>query len=171
MKKFILLLALLNLVLRAAAQDPYTESTLVKRGDTVPSFSVMTLDGGTVSSEQLRGKVVLINFWATWCPYCVHELNHIQRGGLGNLMTDKDFVFLPISRGESRQTVEAFVGKRAYTFDVAIDPDQKVWNKFASRAIPRNFVIGRDGKVVFTSVGYSEQDFKHVKAAIEKALE
>ena len=63
------------------------------------------------------------------------------------------------------------VKKRGYTFSVAIDPDEKVWNKFATRAIPRNFVVDKNGKVVFTGVGYSEQDFLLVKRAIDKALE
>jgi len=171
MKKILLFLSSLSLALCAAAQDPYAESALVKPGDAVPSFSVKMLDGNTVSSGRLKGKVVLINFWATWCPYCIRELNHIQAGGLGELMKNRDFVFLPISRGESRRTVEAFVEKRAYTFDVAIDPDQTVWSKFATRAIPRNFVINRDGKVVFASVGYSEQDFEHVVTAVKRALE
>ena len=157
--------------LSLSAQDPYKDATKVRTGDDVPAFSVEMLDGKSVASPQLKGKVVLINFWATWCPYCIHELNHIQNGGLSAQMKNPDFVFLPISRGEQKATVLSFVKKRGYTFPVAIDPDQTVWNLFATRAIPRNFVVDKNGKVVFTGVGYSEQDFQLVKKAIDKALE
>ena len=86
-------------------------------------------------------------------------------------MRNPDFVFLPVSRGESRETVSAFVAKRGYTFPVAIDSDEKMWNLFATRAIPRNFVVDKSGVVVFTGVGYSAQDFQQVKKAVDKALE
>ena len=171
MKRAILFFAMLCSALTLSAQDPYANSTLVKTGDKVPAFSVEMLDGNTVTSKQMEGKVVLINFWATWCPYCIYELNHIHNGGLSQQLKNPDFIFLPISRGETRAAVSALVKKRGYTFSVAIDPDEKVWNKFATRAIPRNFVVDKNGKVVFTGVGYSEQDFLLVKRAIDKALE
>lgn len=170
MKRLVALLPMLLCAVSIFAQDPYQASTLVKKGQTVPSFSVTMLDGTSLTTKQLQSKVVLINFWATWCPYCIDELNHIQNGGLKKQMQNPDFVFLPISRGESRATVEAFVTKRGYSFDVAIDPKQEVWDKFATQAIPRNFVVDRNGKVTFVGVGYSKQDFPLLMQAIDQAL-
>ncbi len=171
MKKIAIIVFLLFCASGLRAQDPYQKTTLVKTGDRMPAFTVEMLDGKTLASEQLAGKVVLINFWATWCPYCIQELNHIHGGGLGRQMRNPDFVFLPVSRGESRETVSAFVAKRGYTFPVAIDSDEKMWNLFATRAIPRNFVVDKNGVVVFTGAGYSAQDFQQVKKAVDKALE
>ena len=81
--------------------------TLVKVGDPVPDFTVKMFDGSTVDIASLKGKVVLINFWATWCPPCRAELKQVQKQIIDRF-AGRDFVFLPISRGETREAVEKF---------------------------------------------------------------
>ena len=83
----------------------------------------------------------------------------------------KDFVFLPISRGEKAATVEAFRDQTGYTFPMGLDTDQSIFKLFATNYIPRNFLIGKDGKVKYVSVGYSAEDFAKLIEAIERALE
>ena len=128
-------------------------TTLVKAGDKAPDFTV-----------------VLLNFWATWCPPCRQELARVQSDVIDRF-AGRDFVFLPISRGETHQTVAAFREKTGYSFPMGLDPSQTVYDRYASNYIPRNFVIDRNGKVVLASVGYDPEEFDEMIKTIEKTLE
>lgn len=133
-------------------------TTLVKAGDMAPDFTVEMFDGSTVSLAELRGKVVLLNFWATWCPPCREELKHVQKQIIDRF-AGEEFVFLPISRGEAAKTVKAFLQKNGYKFPAGLDPEQAIYKRYASNFIPRNFVIDKQGKIAYLSVGYDEKEF------------
>ena len=150
-------------------QAKIEQSTIIKEGMMAPDFKVEMFDGEPIRLSELRGKVVLVNFWATWCPPCREELKHVQKEIIDRFK-GKDFVFLPISRGEKKATVEAFREKAGYTFPMGLDPKQSIFKLFASNYIPRNFLIGKDGKIVYLSVGYDEKEFKELISAIDKAL-
>lgn len=145
------------------------ETTLVEAGEEAPDFTVELFDGQHITLSSLRGKVVLLNFWATWCPPCREELKRVQKEIIDRF-AGRDFVFLPISRGEKRATVAAFREKTGYTFPMGLDPGQTIYDRYASNFIPRNFLIDRDGKVVLASVGYDEEEFDTLLRAIEKQL-
>lgn len=151
------------------AQDDIEATTLIHAGDIAPDFTVEMLDGSKVTLSELRGKVVLVGFWATWCPPCRLELSHMQKDVIDRF-AGKDLVVLPISRGEKRKTVEDYIAKMGYTFPVGLDGDQSIYKKYASNYIPRSFVVGRDGKVVYVAVGYDEQIAKEIDTAISEAL-
>ncbi|WP_276803350.1 peroxiredoxin family protein [Odoribacter laneus] len=143
--------------------------TLVKTGMTVPDFEVKMFDGQTVQMKDLRGKVVLLNFWATWCPDCIRELARVQTGIIDRFQ-GKDFVFLPISRQDSYEKIKAFREKRGHTFPMGMDPDRKIYAQFATAIIPRNFIIDRDGKILYAGEGDDETSFQKLILEIEKAL-
>ena len=167
MKKLIVpILLLLSLNLSLRAED---NGTLVKTGQQVPAFTVKMFDGTTVNIQDLKGKVVLVNFWATWCPPCRQELTRVQKDIIDRFK-GKDFVFLPISRQEKYETVKAFREKTGFTVPMGLDTDRKVFSLFATESIPRNFLIGKDGKIVFMEIGYSEESFQKLLQEIEKAL-
>lgn len=172
-KAYMLLLALFTLFVgvdcASAQDDEIAKTTLVKVGDVAPDFTVTMFDGEQLTLSKLKGKVVLVNFWATWCPPCREELKHVQKEIIDRFK-GKDFVFLPISRGEKKATVEAFREKAGYTFPMGLDPKQSIFKLFASNYIPRNFLIGKDGKIVYLSVGYDEKEFNELISAIDKAL-
>jgi peroxiredoxin len=151
------------------AQDDIEATTLIHAGDMAPDFTVEMLDGSKVTLSELRGKVVLVGFWATWCPPCRQELSHMQKDVIDRF-AGKDLVVLPISRGEKRTTVEEYIAKMGYTFPIGLYGDQSIYRKYASNYIPRSFVVGRDGKVVYVAVGYDEQIAKEIDAAISEAL-
>lgn len=151
------------------AQDDIEATTLIHAGDIAPNFTVEMLDGSKVTLSELRGKVVLVGFWATWCPPCRLELSHMQKDVIDRF-AGKDLVVLPISRGEKRKTVEDYIAKMGYTFPIGLDGDQSIYKKYASNYIPRSFVVGRDGKVVYVAVGYDEQIAKEIDTAISEAL-
>ena len=144
-------------------------TTLVKVGQVAPDFSVEMLDGRTIKLSELRGKVVMLCFWATWCPPCRQEMAHLQEGVIDHF-AGKDLVVLPISRGEKREVVEKFIADNGYTFGVGLDPERAIYDQYASNFVPRTFIINKQGKVTYRVAGYDEQTAKAVNAAIAKAL-
>lgn len=160
----------------AAAPAPAGEpagtdsTTLVRVGQQAPDFTVGMFDGSEVSLASLRGKVVLLNFWATWCPPCREELKRVQRDVIDRF-AGRDFVFLPVSRGESRAAVAAFREKTGYGFPMGLDSARTVYDLYATNSIPRNFLIGKDGTIVAESIGYEPREFEELLRTIEKTLE
>lgn len=145
-------------------------TTLVRAGDMAPAFTVPLLDGGSSSLSGLRGKVVLVNFWATWCPPCREELARVQVE-LIDRFRDRDFVFLPISRGESPEQVARFRERMDYRFPMGLDTAQAIYKLYATDYIPRNYLIGRDGRVVTATVGYQPDEFDALVGTIEQTLQ
>ena len=169
------LLATILLVAPSAAsaqsksqEDEIAATTIIKKGDVAPDFTVEMVDGSKITLSQLKGKVVIINFWATWCPPCRQEMTHVQKEIIDRFK-GKDVVFLPISRGEKKSVVEAFRQKEKYTFPMGLDPQQTIYKKYASNYIPRNFVVGKDGKVIYVSVGFEPNEFAEMIKTVENA--
>ena len=153
-----------------AQQRPTPEqATLVKEGQKAPAFEVEMFDGSTVKLADLKGKVVLLNFWATWCPPCRAELARVEKDIIEKFKGEP-FVFLPVSRGEKRATVAAFREKMGYSFPMGLDPDGRVYGEYASTYIPRNFLIDKQGNVVKASVGYDEAEFAELVKLIEETI-
>lgn len=160
----------------AAAEQPAGEAaeaaaaTLAKEGASAPDFTVEMIDGSKVALSELRGKVVLLNFWATWCPPCREELSRVQQQIIDRFAAE-EFVFLPISRGEERAAVEAFRAKTGYAFPMGLDPDEAIYKRYAARFIPRNFLIDRTGHVVKAATGYDEAEFAELVRAIDAEIQ
>jgi peroxiredoxin len=112
-------------------------------------FSLAALDGRTYNLDALRGKVVLLNFWATWCPPCRREMPDMEK--LYQRFAQKGLVVLAVS-DEKRETVEEFLKKQNYTFPVLLDPDRKVNTAFGIEGIPNSFLFDRQGKLVAQSI-------------------
>ena len=145
------------------------QATLVKDGQKAPAFEVEMFDGSTVKLADLKGKVVLLNFWATWCPPCRAELARVEKDIIEKFK-GQEFVFLPVSRGEKRETVASFREKMGYTFPMGLDTDGRVYAEYAQTYIPRNFLIDKQGNVVKASVGYDEAEFTELVKLIEKEI-
>lgn len=166
MKKLLFVFLWLSACLYVEAQ---AAETLVNMGQEMPGFKVKMFDGSVVDSKDLKGKVVLLNFWATWCPPCRQELARVQKDVIDRFK-GKDFVFLPISRQDSYEKIEAFRKQTGHQFPMGMDPDRKIYSLFATATIPRNFLIDREGKIILAEEGYSEESFQKLIEAIEKAL-
>lgn len=151
------------------AEDEVAATTLVKVGEMAPDFTVTLFDGKTVTLSELKGKVVLLNFWATWCPPCREELKRVQQDVIERY-ADEQFVFLPISRGEERAAVAAFREQQGYTFPMGLDPERKIYDQYASNYIPRNFLIDKEGRVAMATVGYEPAEFDLLVEAVQLYL-
>jgi peroxiredoxin len=158
--------ALLGLTGRARGQD---REVLVKVGESVPAFEVELFDGGKMTTGEWRGKVVLLNFWATWCPPCIEEFRRIEE--LLERLEGKEFLFLAISREDTREQVEAFREKTGHRFLMGLDPEREVFSRFATGTIPRDFVINREGKIAYMTSGYTEKHFDELARFLETLLE
>lgn len=145
------------------------ETVLIAVGDDAPGFELVTLDGETFNLEAHRGKVVLINFFATWCPPCREELPYLEKEIWQRFDRDK-LAVLVIGREENDEIITPFVEKHGYTVPFAGDPEMVAYSQYATRFIPRNFVIGPDGTVLYQSQGYEAHEFEEMVELIEVAV-
>jgi peroxiredoxin len=151
------------------AQEDIGATTIAKVGGPMPSFKTTSLSGKSLSSDELKGKVVLINFWATWCGPCGAELPLLQKN-IYDSIKDPSFAVLCISRGEKEDVVEKFISQHKYTFPVYVDGGSNTYNLFATKYIPRNFVVGKDGKVKWAGTGFVQDEFDKMIQLIQGEL-
>ncbi|HOX32025.1 MAG TPA: TlpA disulfide reductase family protein [Spirochaetales bacterium] len=159
-----LALALLALPLglaAAPAAKPWYAERLAALGFQVystplaaPEIELEGLDGKKSKLSDLKGKAVLLNFWATWCPPCRAEMPDIQT--LWEKTKDKDFALVALSLGESRQTVADFVAQSGYRLPVYLDPKSRAGGTYGVRSIPTTYIVGKDGRIIAYTVGGRE---------------
>jgi peroxiredoxin len=118
-----------------------------RRGDA--DFTLTDLKGVRWSLKELRGKVVLVNFWATWCPPCRREMPDLET--LYQRFRPRGLVILAIS-DEAPAKVQPFIAERNYTYPILLDPGRKVQQLFRIQGIPKSFVNSRDGKLVAQAI-------------------
>lgn len=167
MKQFLLIFSLL-FVLSAFAQEDSTRGYIVKLGDPVPTGYVLQLENGkTIKPEDLKGKVVLLQFTASWCSVCRKEMPHLE-SEIWKQYKDKGLVLIGIDRGEPLDVVKKFSKEMKITYPLALDPNADIFAKFAKKeaGVTRNVLIDRDGKIVFLTRLYDEQEFASLKRKV-----
>jgi peroxiredoxin len=142
MKKEILsVLAFFAITGFSAAQTDTT--TLTRIGDRAPVFSCTTTGGKAIDISKLQGKVILINFFATWCGPCNMELPVLQKNVWDRYKNNPDFVLIIIGREHTDKEVSDFVAKKKFTMPFASDPKRAIYSMYAKQTIPRNVIIGK----------------------------
>lgn len=154
---------------RQRRREKIEELSIVRVGDPAPTFAVTDTHGKAFDLEQLRGKVVLLNFFATWCGPCRMELPQIQKLWDENRSNDR-FALIVLGREETTETVSDFQKKLGFTFPMAPDPDRSVFSRYAKEAIPRTYLIAADGKICFSVTGFDEEQMKLLEVELTKQL-
>lgn len=134
-------------------------------GQTAPDFTLTDLDGKTVSLQSLRGNVVLLNFWATWCGPCVVEMPHLEK--LHREFKNKGVIILGID-DEGMEVAQDFLKQKGYTFNTLIDAEKQVSRLYRISAIPQSFFITKDGTIAASYRGTRREN--ELRDGIEKAL-
>jgi peroxiredoxin len=169
MKKFLFLIIFSVLMISHAAGQKDT-TTYTKVGDKAPQFTCTTIDGKTIDINKLQGKIIMINFFATWCPPCNLELPVLQKNVWEKYKNNPDFVLVILGREHNAKEVRDFVESKKFTMPFAPDPRRAVFKLYASQSIPRNVVIGKDGRIIFQSIGYTPEEFKKVEELLASKL-
>lgn len=130
---------------------PYFQIFNVQAGDSAPGFNLTADDGSGVSLDNYRGKYVLLNFWATWCPPCVEELPSLN--ALHSELRDQGLVVLGISVDEQEQLYRRFLERHGVVFPTSRDPLREVSQRYGTLKYPESYLIDRDGKVIRKYVG------------------
>ena len=153
----------------AQRAEKLASTSFVQIGDTAPTFHSVTVDG-TPFSMSSEGDIILINFFATWCGPCLVELPHIEKIWLENKQNPK-FKLLAIGREESVDTLLQFREKHGFTFPICADPDKTIFSLFAKESIPRTLIVASDGRIVYSKMGFMEEDLSEFKSVLAKQLE
>jgi len=152
------------------ANQDVIKSTLIKEGQQVPEFSYVTINNDTLHINDLKGKVVFMNFFATSCPICIRELPHVEKEIWTKYKDHEDFELIVLGREHVADEMTAFKEKNDYTFDIVPDPERKIYSLFAERYIPRNIVLDRNGKIIYQATGFEKDEFKKLEETISDEL-
>ena len=150
------------------AQDKSAD--IIKVGDNMPAFTLNSTVNGVVQSKDLKGKVVLINIFATWCPPCQKELAEVQKTLWPKFKDNKDFCMLVVGREHTDEQLTKYNEKKGFTFPLYPDPKREFTGKFATSLIPRSYLINKEGKVIVATSGYTDEAMNQFIQEIEKAL-
>lgn len=122
------------------------EERIVNVGDKAPNFSITTEKGRTVSVSDFGGKVLVLNFWATWCPPCIQEIPSLDQ--FAATMKDKGVVVLAVSVDKNEKAYNTFLARARPAFETARDPDANISSDYGTFKWPETYVIDKNGKVV-----------------------
>ena len=140
-------------------------------GEVAPDFTLRDMDNKSVSLSSLKGNVVLINFWATWCGPCQVEMPHLQK--MYTELGPKGFTVLSVSADDARTAslVKPLIKKNGYTFPVLLDKETTVVAQYnPAKTLPYSVLLDRDGKIAQVHQGYNPGDEVGLKKEIEALL-
>jgi peroxiredoxin len=162
----ITLLLLLTLSLAACTASEATQRQGVEEGIRARDFTLETLDGEQVSLSDYRGSVVLINFWATWCPPCRAEIPDFEQAYREH--KDQGFAILGVNEQEAGETVRPFVDQLGVSYPVLLDKSGKVANEYRALGLPVSILVDRDGVIHTRHIGFLSTDV--LKEHLDKIL-
>lgn len=161
-------LGLITPALFAATENKKPSLEIISAQPYMPDFKLKDLEGKEHSPEQYRGRVLLINFWATWCPPCLAEMESMAR--LLELEKDQDFSILAIAMNQTDEQVKEYADKTPQPFPLLPDADGKVSEAFGVTGLPTSFLTTRAGQLAFKAQGGRQWDAKRMVRTIALLL-
>ena len=159
-------------IVEAGTHEADSVGYIVRVGDVAPEMEMELTDGQKVKLSDLRGKVVMLQFTASWCGVCRKEMPFIEKDIWQKHKDNKNFALYGIDRDEPLETVKAFAEKTGVTYPLALDPGADLFAKYADRkaGITRNVLVDKEGKIVMLTRLYNEEEFASLCKKIDEML-
>ena len=159
-------------IVEAGTHEPDSLGYIVRVGDVAPEMELELTDGQKVKLSALRGKVVMLQFTASWCGVCRKEMPFIESDIWQKHKANPNFALYGIDRDEPVETVKDFAEKTGVTYPLALDPGADHFAKYAERkaGITRNVLIDKEGKIVMLTRLYNEEEFAALCKKIDEML-
>ena len=156
----------------ATTNQPDSVGYIVRLGEVAPDFEMELTDGQKVKLSDLRGKVVMLQFTASWCGVCRKEMPFIEKDIWQKHKDNTQFALYGIDRDEPLETVKAFAEKTGVTYPLGLDPGADIFAKYADRkaGITRNVLIDKEGKIMMLTRLYNEEEFASLCKKIDEML-
>jgi peroxiredoxin len=153
------------------AVEPDERGYIVRVGDESPNFKMQLIDGTTISKKDLKGKVAVLQFTASWCSVCRKETPHLEKD-VWQKYKNEDFILIGVDRDEPLDVVQKFTKEMKVTYPMALDPGANIFALFADReaGVTRNIVLDKNGKIVFLTRLFEEKEFKAMTVKIDELL-
>ena len=166
------LFALCSMVGMAQEAEADDTGYIVKVGQVAPDFTVTLTDGRTVTLSDFRGRVVMLQFTASWCGVCRKEMPFIEKDIWQKHKSDPDFMLMCIDRDEPLNKVIAFCKSTGVTYPLGLDPGADIFAKYALRqaGITRNVLIDKEGRIVMLTSLYNPEEFSALVKKIDELL-
>ncbi len=172
---YVLLMMIFAGNVNASAQSSEGEDRgyIVKVGDMVPDFTITKADGSKLKMSDLRGKVVMLQFTASWCGVCRKEMPHIESEIWQKHKNNKDFALLGLDKDETAEVAAKFAQSTGVTYPLIPDAGSRIFELFAhpKAGVTRNVIVDRDGRIVMLTRLYNDQEFTDMVKLINKMLE
>lgn len=155
---------------KATGEDLFKKLQIQRLSENVPApdFTLADLNGKRIRLKDLRGKVVFLNFWATWCPPCILEMPTMEK--LHQEFGNKGLVILAVDFRESPEQVKAFFEKHKFTFTTLLDPEGKVFELYQAWSLPTTTIVNKRGEIVGKVMGYREWHSPDAKEFFRRLL-
>jgi peroxiredoxin len=156
----------------AITEDDFFKKLNIEKfswGVSAPDFTLKGLHGNTVNLQGLRGKVVFLNFWATWCPPCRLEMPTMEE--LHKEFSSQGLVILAINFQEAPKEIKEFFKEHNLTFTTLLDREGKVFDLYKAWSLPTTYFVNKDGEIVGRVIGYRDWHGEQAKAFFRQLLE
>ena len=174
LKKLLISYIFISLALTSFSQNktPDERGFLVKVGDTAPDFTMTLTDGKNIKLSELKGKVVMLQFTASWCNVCRKEMPHIEKE-IWQAFKDKGMLVFAVDRDEPKAKAEMLKQQTGITYPIGLDPDADIFGLYAGKkeGVTRNVLIDRTGKIIFLTRLYNKKEFHKLVERVGEEFE
>ncbi len=150
------LTALVLILLLATTGFAATKLVKIKNPQAAPDFTLLDIDGKRYRLSDYKGRVVIVSFWASWCPPCVYEMPAMNRAW--HKTRRDELMILAVNMGEDEDAIFNFTGKYPVDFPLLLDKKAEIMKQWKVTVLPTTFVVGADGKIHYKAIGGRDWD-------------